>query len=169
MLHLGRGSRRRESCLNGTPEPFPRTDRFRRLSLNMVSLFILGFAVFALAKLGIAQWRAIWISTANRTLSQSFQATAGIDGEKIEARDFTSILQLGERICPGLRKASPWLAEVSVYYRVVQCLDKTLRGRLAPISEWASREMQLCSRYVAVVIDQSLSMDLDRQIAARTS
>ena len=130
---------------------------------------MLVFAVFALAKLGLAQWRAIWIGTANRPLSSTFQATAGIAPETIGAGDFASILQLSERICPRMKNTSPWLAEVSAYYRAVGLLDKAFRTNLAPVSNWANREMQMCSRYAAVLLDQSLSLDLDQQIAARSN
>jgi hypothetical protein len=34
---------------------------------------------------------------------------------------------------------------------------------------WAAREMQTCARYVAVVLDQNLAMNLDRRLAARAS
>jgi len=154
---------------NGTSGPFSRAAQFDTLSFAMMSVFILLFAVFALAKLGIAQWRAIWITMANRTLSDSFELTAGIDPHAIGAQHFASILHLGEQICPGLKKASPWLAEVSVYYRVIRLLDETFHGKLAPISNWANREMQMCSRYAAVLLDQSLAINLDRQVAARAN
>jgi hypothetical protein len=55
-----------------------------------------------------------------------------------------------------------------LYYRAVAKLEHALRVKLPAISAWAKSEMQICSRYVAVVLDQSLSMSMDRQFATRS-
>ena len=135
----------------------------------MVALFILVFSVVALLKFAIWQWRAIWISTANQPLSESLQLTAGIDAAAIGAQDFSTLMDLCDRLSPGLRKTSPWLKEVSFYHRVIAILDHAFGRKFPAISTWANREMQTCSRYAAVVLDQSLSMNMDRQFAARAS
>lgn len=133
----------------------------------MVSIFILVCAGFALVKFGVAQWRAIWISTANQPLSESLQLTAGIDGARVGAADFSTLISLCNELSPDLKKKSPWLREVSIYYRAVEKLEHAFRLKLPAISAWAKGEMQICSRYVAVVLDQSLSMSMDRQFATR--
>jgi len=133
----------------------------------MVSILILVFAAFALVKFGISQWRAIWITTANQPLSDSLQVTAGIDGAAIGAGDFGTLLHLCNELSPDLK--SPWLREVSVYYRLAEKLEHAFRVKLPAISAWAKGEMQICSRYVAVVLDQNLSMHMDRQFATRSN
>jgi hypothetical protein len=135
----------------------------------MVSILIIVFAAFALVKFGIAQWRAIWITAANQPLSESLQLTAGIDGAHVGAGDFNTLMNLCNELSPDLTKKSPWLKEVSVYYRAVEKLEHAFRMRLPAISRWAESEMQICSRYVAVVLDQSLSMNVDRQFATGAS
>jgi len=135
----------------------------------MISLFILVFAVSALVRFGISQWRAIWISTANQPLSESLRLTAGIDAASIGAGDFGSLLDLCNELSPELRKTSPWLKEVSLYYRSVAALERAFRTQFPSFSKWAKGEMQICSRYVAVALDQSIAMNLDRQFAARAS
>ena len=135
----------------------------------MAALFILVFAVIALVRFAISQWRAIWISAANQPLSDSLQAAAGIDGAAIGAGDFGTLLHLCNELSPELKKSSPWLKEVSVYYRAVAKLERVFRVKLPSIASWAKGEMQICSRYAAVVLDQSLSMNLDRQLAERAS
>ena len=134
----------------------------------MVPIFILAFAGFALVKFGIAQWRAIWITAANQPLSESLQLAAGIDGAHVCAADFKTLMNLCSELSPDLKKQSPWLREVSFYYRSVEKLEHAFRMKLPAISKWAKSEMQTCSRYVAVVLDQSLSMSLDREFATRT-
>src|SRR5216684_7561406 len=135
----------------------------------MVSVFILVFASFALVKFGISQWRAIWITTASQPLSESLQLTAGIDSATISGGDFQTLMNLCDEMSPDLKKKSPWLREVSMYYRAVEKLEHVFRVKFPAVSTWAKGEMQICSRYVAVVLDQSLSMNLDRQFAARTN
>ena len=135
----------------------------------MVSLFILVFALTAVVRFGISQWRAIWISTANQPLSESLQLTAGIEAASIGAGDFGTLLDLCNELSPGLRKSSPWLKEVSLYYRVVAAFERAFRMKLPSLSKWANGEMQICSRYVAVALDQSIAMNLDRQFAARAN
>jgi hypothetical protein len=135
----------------------------------MVSVFILVFASFALVKFGISQWRAIWITTASQPLSDSLQLTAGIDSAAISGGDFQMLMNLCDEISPDLKKKSPWLREVSLYYRAVEKLDQAFRVKLPAISAWAKGEMQTCSRYVAVVLDQNLSMNMDRQLATRAN
>ena len=135
----------------------------------MVSIFILAFAAFALVKFGISQWRAIWITTASQPLSDALQVAAGIDAAAIGAGDFGTLLHLCNELSPDLKKKSPWLREVSVYYRLAEKLENAFRVKLPAISAWAKGEMQICSRYVAVVLDQNLSMNMDRQFATRTN
>src|SRR3981189_3764167 len=135
----------------------------------MVSILILVFATLALVKVGISQWRGIWTTTANQPLSDSLQVAAGIDGAAISAGDFCTLMNLCNELSPDLKKKSPWLREVSVYYRAVEKLEHAFRVKLPAISAWAKGEMKICSRYVAVVLDQSLSMSLDRQFATRTN
>jgi hypothetical protein len=135
----------------------------------MISLFILVFALTALVRFGISQWRAIWISTANQPLSESLQLTAGIDAATISAGDFGTLLDLCNELSPELRKTSPWLKEVSLYYSAVAALERVFRIKLPALSKWANDEMKICSRYVAVALDQSIAMNLDRQFAARAN
>lgn len=133
----------------------------------MISLFILVFASFALGRFAVSQWRTIWITAANQPLSDSLRVTAGIDDATIGAKDFSSLLDLCDNLSPGLKKKTPWLREVSVYYRAIAKLEQLSRIKLPSLSTWASREMKICSRYVAVVLDQNLAMNLDRRLAAR--
>jgi hypothetical protein len=135
----------------------------------MLSLFILLFSGFALIRFAVSQWRAIWISSANQPLSDSLQFTAGIDAAAIGADDFGRLMNLCDELSPDLKKSSPWLSEVSTYYRAITWLQQLSKSSLPSIANWASREMQTCARYVAVVLDQNLAMNLDRRLATQTN
>jgi hypothetical protein len=69
---------------------------------------------------------------------------------------------------PLLKKGTPWLREVKGYYAVVAKLEKSLRSIQPALSAWAAGEMKVCSRYVAVLLDQNLSLDLDQRAAVRS-
>ena len=66
------------------------------------------------------------------------------------------------------RRATPWLREVRGYYSIVAKLEKTCRSIQPAVAAWAASEMKTCSRYVAVVLDQNLSLDLDTRAAVRS-
>lgn len=150
----------------GTRGLLARTNQTGTLVLDMLSIFILGFSLFALARFGVAQWRALWVSVAQQPVSDSLQVSTGIEESVIGPRDFATLKGFCDRLSPECKRSSSWLREVSVYYRVVAGLKAIFR--LPSLSTWANREMQLCSRYAAVVLDQNLSMHLDRQLAARS-
>ena len=133
----------------------------------MLSLLILLFSGFALVRFAISQWRAIWISSANQPVSDSLQLTAGIDAAAIGAADFGRLMNLCDQLSPELMKSSPWLKEVSLYYCAIAKLEQLTGAKVPSISTWATQEMQTCARYVAVLLDQNLSMNLDRRLAAQ--
>jgi hypothetical protein len=134
----------------------------------MLSIFILALSAAALVKFALHQWRMIWLTTANQPLSDSLRSVAGIETDSIGAQDFGTLMKLCGEVSPSLKRSTPWLREVKSYYTVVAALQKVLRPILRN-SAWASDEMRLCSRFVAVVIDQHLSVDFERRAAVRSS
>ena len=133
----------------------------------MTAVLILAFSMLALVQFAISQWRMIWLTTANQPLSDSLHAATGIEAETIGPNDFGQILGLCE-LSPRLKKGTPWLREVKGYYRMVARLEVICRSIQPAISAWASGEMKTCSRYVAVLLDQNLSLDLDERAAVRS-
>jgi hypothetical protein len=134
----------------------------------MVSILILALSAAALVKFALHQWRMIWLTTANQPLSDSLRSVAGIETDSIGAQDFGTLMKLCGEVSPSLKRTTPWLREVKYYYAMVSALQKALRPILRN-SAWASNEMSLCARFVAVVIDQHLSVDFDRRAAVRSS
>jgi len=134
----------------------------------MTAAIILAFSLLALVQFAISQWRMIWLTTANQPLSDSLRAATGIETESIGPNDFGKLLVLCDEMSPRAKKATPWLREVKGYYGVVAKLEKTCRSFQPAVAAWAASEMRTCSRYVAVVLDQSLSLDLDQRAAVRS-
>jgi hypothetical protein len=135
---------------------------------TMTAVLILTFSVLALVQFAISQWRMIWLTTANQPLSDSLRAATGIEAETIGPNDFGKLLGLCDEMSPRLKNGTPWLREVKSYYGVVAKLEKGFRSIQPAVSAWASREMKTCSRYVAVVLDQNLALDLDQRAAVRS-
>jgi hypothetical protein len=134
----------------------------------MTAVLILVFSILALVQFAISQWRMIWLTTANQPLSESLRAATGIEPETIGPNDFGKLLGLCDEMSPRLKMGTPWLSEVKGYYAVVAKLEKSCRPIQPAISAWAAREMKTCSRYVAVLLDQNLSLDLDQRAAVRS-
>jgi hypothetical protein len=135
----------------------------------MVAALILAFSVLTLVKFAISQWRMIWLSTANQPLSDSLRASTGIDAESIGPNDFATLLGLCDEVSPRIKQGTPWLREVRGYYSFLAKIEKTCRSFQPALASWAVREMRICSRFVAVVLDQNLSLDLDQRAAVRAS
>jgi hypothetical protein len=134
----------------------------------MMAVLILAVSVVALVKFAVSQWRMIWLTTANQPLSDSLRAATGIDAESIGANDFGTLLGLCDELSPGIKQGTPWLREVKGYYRVLAKVEKACRSIQPALASWAAREMKTCSRFVAVILDQNLSIDLDRRAAVRS-
>ncbi|HUI73703.1 MAG TPA: hypothetical protein VLX32_02095 [Candidatus Acidoferrum sp.] len=134
----------------------------------MASVLILVFAALALAQFVLAQWRAIWLSTANQPLSDNLKLVAGIEADCLDEHDFRTVLSLCDKLAPGARKVSPWLPGIARYYTVLALLERPLQRLLPRLSQAVSREMRACCRFVAVALDQHLSVDLDRRVAVRS-
>lgn len=135
----------------------------------MVSILILALSAMALVRFAIGQWRLIWLTAANQPLSDSLRAATGIDAESIGAQDFTNLTGLCDQLSPGLKRSTPWLHEITGYYCLLNFCQRAFQSVLPALSHWASAEMKNCSRYVAVVLDQHLSVDLDRRALVRSS
>ncbi len=134
----------------------------------MVPILILVLSAAALVQFALHQWRMIWLSTANQPLSDSLRSVAGIETDSIGAQDFSSLMQLCGEVSPSLKRSTPWLREVKGYYAVLTVLQKMF-GPILRNSTLVSNEMMYCSRFVAVVLDQHLSVDFDRRAAVRRS
>ncbi|MGB9461434.1 MAG: hypothetical protein WCA94_11150 [Candidatus Acidiferrum sp.] len=134
----------------------------------MIAVLILVFALAALAQFAISQWRMIWLTTANQPLSEALHAATGIDADNIGSRDFGTLLGLCDELSPNIKKATPWLREVRGYYNIVANIERACQSIQPRVAAWAASEMKTCSRYVAVVLDQNLSLDLDMRAAVRS-
>jgi hypothetical protein len=135
----------------------------------MISALILAISAAALIQFALAQWRAIWISAANQSVSETLRTETGLDADTLRDTDFPRLVSLYNEVCPDKKTSGSWLKEIALYYRIVAGLREASRKVMPSVSNWAASEMRTCSRYVAVVIDHHLSLNMDRLASARAS
>ena len=132
----------------------------------MFSIFILVAASCALVRFALLQWRAIWISASGQPLSDSLHAATGIDPRSVGSGDFAALVEHCQRLYPKQTGRSGWLREVTGYYRLLKAADRLFRKALPQASQWSRKEMERCSRYVAVILDHQLVLEFDHQAFA---
>ncbi|HUK30556.1 MAG TPA: hypothetical protein VLV89_05535 [Candidatus Acidoferrum sp.] len=120
----------------------------------MISVVILVLMVGAMAQFGLHYWRSLIAGFAAQPLSERFPAFSGLAHENPEAEDFGALLSL-HRLTPTLGRRQDSLSTIRAYYTAVSVLCK-----LPALHQWAQREMETCSRYVAVLVDQRLTQNL---------
>jgi hypothetical protein len=137
---------------------------------QMVASLILVLSIAALAQFALSYWRALLLETATCELSRR-ALEAGLAKLTLGPGDFDVIVNM-YRICPPLGQHPTSLAAVRAYYRLIRALADVAESRLARalgldrLADWTQREMQACTRYVAVLLDQRLTENL--ALAAKT-
>jgi hypothetical protein len=120
----------------------------------VISYIILIASVGGLAQFGISYWRSILAGMAAKQLSAEFAIASGLDHETPLAEDFGALLSLN-RLTPGLNQSAGKMVGLQAYFTAV----KMLSG-LPALKSWAQSELNICSRYLAVIVDQRLSHNL---------
>ena len=73
----------------------------------MISALILVISVVALLQFAIAQWRAIWISAANQSVSEVLRSETGLDADSVKDTDFPKLIRLFNEVCPAKSASAP--------------------------------------------------------------
>lgn len=129
----------------------------------MVAAIIFMVSVVAFAQFALYYWRATISGVAAHAISDRIRVAAGIADASISARDFHNIIILKD-LSPDLRGSNGSLRAIRTYYAVVKIL-----GSIVPaMANWADSEMIICSRYVAVLMDQHLERNLAYAAQARS-
>jgi hypothetical protein len=127
----------------------------------MMSALILAASAVALAQFGVNYWRSLIAGLAAQPLSERFFAAAGLDHTTPAAEDFAKLLGV-LRLTPAMDNPSH-LRAVRVYFSIVNALQV-----MPALRSWATAEMGTCSQYLAVVVDQRLSHNLECAAKARS-
>jgi hypothetical protein len=120
----------------------------------MVGGLIVIASIFTLFQFAISYWRSILIEVAARTVSEDVLAAARIGDRPVQGRDFRLLAEIY-----GHTRGSG-IGFVGVYYRAVQAIRHFAQASVPGIALWAEREMDTCTRYVGVRIDEQLAVNL---------
>jgi hypothetical protein len=120
----------------------------------MISVLLLILSVGAMVQFGLYYWRSLISGYASQPLSERFPLFSGLQHETPAAEDFGALLSL-HRLTPTLGRRADSLSGLRAYYTAISVLC-----RLPALQNWAKQEMAICSRYVAVLVDQRLTQNL---------
>ena len=121
----------------------------------MIAALLLTISVAAMGQFAWYYWRAIVADVAARPVSDRVRVAAGLSACSVGSADFQAVLNLHD-LTPELKNSSVGLRVMRTYYRVVERVGRFV-PRLAP---WTEREMTLCTRYVAALVDQRLERNV---------
>src|ERR1700681_1885641 len=117
----------------------------------MIGSIILALSLVALGQFGLYYWRAMLSGVAAQAISDRIRSAAGITAAAIGAQDFYKILIVND-LSPDLRGPGGSFRVIRTYYTIVEKL-----GSIVPaMAAWSNAEMTICSRYVAVLMDQHM-------------
>jgi hypothetical protein len=121
----------------------------------MIAAILFTISIATFCQFGIYYWRASVRATAETPVSDRLKFAAGISTSSLGPRDFQSILKVHD-LTPALSGSGGTFRAIRAYYRVVESL-----GRIIPsITGWAEAEMTVCTRYMAVLVDQRLERNI---------
>jgi hypothetical protein len=121
----------------------------------MVSANLSLISIAAIGQLGIYCWRASFAATSRAPISNRVKIAAGISTSSLSPRDFQAILKMHE-LTPELGGPKRKFRTIRAYYMALESLGRFI----PPITGWAEAEMAMCSRYLAVVLDQHLDRNM---------
>lgn len=121
----------------------------------MMATILFFVSIIAFGQFGIYYWRASIAATSRAPVSDRVRLAAGISTTSLSSRDFRAILNVHD-LTPDLRGPAGKFRAIRAYYLVVETL-----GRFIPsVTDWAEAEMTMCSRYMAVIVDQHLERNM---------
>jgi hypothetical protein len=122
----------------------------------VIAAILFCVSIVAFGQFGLYYWRATIANTATRQVSDRLRVAAGISAASVGSRDFRAILSVHD-LTPDLSGPGGTYLAVRAYYSIVGTI-----GRLIPwVTGWSETEMVMCSRYVAVLVDQHLDRNMD--------
>jgi hypothetical protein len=123
---------------------------------QVIAAILFCVSIVAFGQFGLYYWRATIAVTATRQVSNRLRVAAGISAASVGSRDFRAILSVRD-LTPDLSGPGGTYLAVRAYYSIAETV-----GRLIPSAiGWSEPEMAMCSRYVAVVVDQHLDRNMD--------
>lgn len=120
----------------------------------MVAALILVISGAMLTQFVVFFWRANMLAVAAQPLSESISSAQTTFSPALNLDDFDSVTAMS-KLCPGVSTSPVKLRPVRAYYQAVRAVS-WLSAAMPQANAWARREMDACTRYVAVSMDRCL-------------
>lgn len=127
----------------------------------MFSIVMLVASVAVGAQFFLGYWCALLAGMAAQPLSDKFFVAAGFQNAAMRAEDFSKLLSL-HRLMPDVKIVPNTVWRLRVHYSAMKMI-----GGLPGIGAWAQKEMAICTRCLAVMVDQRLLVNLASAAEAR--
>jgi hypothetical protein len=122
----------------------------------MIATLIAGASVVALFPLFVSYCENALAAAKKVGVSERVSALADARGRSLSAEDFGRILEL-VRLCPEYDPDHYNLRAVTIYYRLIEGMNRVF-GRMSPgFAAWSERERGNCAHFAAVVLDRCIS------------
>ena len=134
----------------------------------MATALILVISLAALVQFAVWYLRAMMAVVAAHPLSDRVSRLFSSGGGMPGSNDF-DLSCVFYRLCPDVEldteappsRTAGTLSAVRGYYKLLGVLRGLSRVALPALSSWAGREMETCSRYAAVLLDQKLGRNVE--------
>lgn len=133
----------------------------------MFSAMLFAISIVALSQFAIYYWRAVLAGVAAQPVSDRVLAAAQVENGRLTSKHFETLTSLHD-LTPDLAPSNGGLGLVRIYYKAVEGLDAFLGKKIPGLSTWSERELVLCVRYAAVMVDRRLQANLELSESLRS-
>ena len=127
------------------------------------SVLIFVLSVVTLLMFFVSYCRSLTASSLRHRLSTEVRDVAGIPALP-SARDFARVVQL-LRLCPERPEDRAGLKAVTLYFRILNLVQRTLARRMPSLKSWTEQELSGCASYAVVALDRRIAFN--REILAQ--
>ena len=126
----------------------------------MIAALICVVSVAALMQFCVSYCRSVIAASCRVALSEQVREMAGISSSMIGAEEFSRLRSLVQ-LCPERADDRTEISAVGKYYTFLKALRAITKSVLPRLAEWADRECQNCSHFIAVVLDRRIAYSRD--------
>ena len=127
------------------------------------SMLIFVLSLATLMMFFVSYCRSLMASSSRHALSREVRDVTGITALPT-ARDFDRVRQLLQ-LCPECPDDRPGLQAVSLYYDILNFVQRTIVRMVPSIQGWTDHELAGCASFAVVVLDKRIAFS--REILAR--
>jgi len=125
----------------------------------MTAAIILVCSVGFLLMFFISYCRSLLATSSAVALTQEVREVAGI-GSSVSPDDFSRVVQILQ-LCPDRPDERGRIRTVSLYYRLLGLLRRTIAGMAPSLKSWADQERAQCGYFAAVVLGRRIAFSRD--------